>query len=119
MQLIYQLVKLLPQPGVEPQMLALQLVGSLLFPSLVTALLLPLVFKLGAGMTRILYLGIIFGVISGMNLDRQVSATLAAWGQEISSLPPLLVGLGGIALLALLMAGSIRLSIRFVKQKDY
>ncbi len=73
----------------------------------------------GAGKTRILYLGIIFGVISGMNLGRQVSATLAAWGQEISSLPPLPVGLGGIALLALLMAGSIRLSIGFVNQKDY
>lgn len=82
-------------------------------------LLLPSVFKFGVNKTRLVYMAIVFGGGVGMQYSKQIMATVSAWEQALSSLPKALAGVGGFALLALIMAGSICLSIRFVNQKDY
>lgn len=94
-----------------------QILGSLLLPGLITAILLPLTLALGPVKARLAYMVIIFATVFLMGKEGQ--GLLRNILYQASTLQPwLLVAI--IALLLCAMLGvSIILSIRLVNKKDY
>lgn len=103
----------------EAQASTLGFLLSLAIPTVVTALLLPAVFRFGVGKTRLLYMALILGVTAGFSSGKAFSQWITGVAAALNRLSPAVLALGGVVLLAMLMAGSIVLSIAIVQKKDY